>query len=202
MTRFLRLILTGLALAALAACTALPVQAPQTDPALYRAHLAAIAHIRNFELNGRIGVLTEKKGFSGLMRWYHNTEGDEIAFFSPLGSQLGQISATPDGVTLTTSDQKTYSAADAESLTRDTLGWSLPLTGLPDWALGRPSEGPADIQAWDAAGRITRMRQAGWDIEYAAYQGDQPGALPAKVTLKSRALDLKLVIEKWQTAAE
>ena len=46
------------------------------------------------------------------------------------------------------------------------------------------------------------MQQAGWDIEYPAYQDEQTGGLPAKVTLKSRELDLKLVIEQWRTAQE
>ena len=186
----------------LAGCVSQPLQAPQPEPVLYRSHLEQIARIDTFELQGRIGVLTEKKGFSGLLRWYHNPQGDEIAFYSPLGSQIGQISATRDSVTLTTSDQKTYTANDAETLTRDTMGWSLPLYGLPDWALGRPSAGEARIMAWDIAGRILRMQQAGWDIEYGAYQDEQTGGLPAKVTLKSRELDLKLVIEQWRTAQE
>lgn len=186
----------------LAGCASQQLQPPQTEPALYRSHLQKIQQIDSFELNGRIGVLTEKKGFSGLLRWYHNPQADEISFFSPLGSQIGQISATREGVTLTTSDKKTYTAADAETLTRDTMGWSLPLHGLPDWALGRPSAGEARIMAWDIAGRILHMQQAGWDIEYAAYQDEQTGGLPAKVTLKSRELDLKLVIEQWRTAGD
>jgi outer membrane lipoprotein LolB len=186
----------------LAGCAVQPPQPAQTEPALYRSHLQQIRQIDTFELKGRIGVLTEKKGFSGLLRWYHNPEADEISFFSPLGSQIGQISANRDGVTLTTGDKKTYTADDAETLTRDTLGWSLPLNGLPDWALGRPGTGEARIMAWDSAGRILRMQQAGWDIEYLAYQDGQTGGLPAKVTLKSRELDLKLIIEQWRTTTD
>lgn len=183
----------------LAGCAALP---PQQEPAAYRPHLQRISEINSFALSGRIGVLTETKGFSGTMRWHHRTDGDDIAFYSPLGTQLGQLNADADGVTLTTSNQKTYQADDAETLTQQTLGWSLPMAGLPDWVLGRPTSGAVEILAWDEAGHITHLKQQGWDIEYSAYQEASSRQLPGKVVLKSPKLDLKLVIENWQTDAD
>lgn len=184
----------------LAGCATLqPAAQPQpaAEPATYQQHAESVAAIQTFALNGRIAVLTEKKGFSGGMRWHHHAEGDEIGFFSPIGTQLGQISAGAGGVTLTTSDQKTYTADDAEALTQQTLGWSLPMAGLPDWVLGRPAAGDAEIIAWDAAGNIQRMRQQGWDIEYPHYIESDGRQLPGKIVLKSPKLDLKLVIEQW-----
>lgn len=184
----------------MAGCATMPPSEPQgpvAAPAAYAQHADTIARISTFALNGRIAVLTEKKGFSGGMRWHHHTEGDEIGFFSPIGTQLGQISASHEGVTLTTSDKKTYTADDAETLTQQTLGWSLPMTGLPDWVLGRPSAGEVDILAWNAQGGIQRMRQDGWEIEYPAYLNGNGWTLPGKIILKSPQLDLKLVVEQW-----
>jgi outer membrane lipoprotein LolB len=111
---------------------------------------------------------------------------------------LGQLDVDADGVTLTTSDQKTYHAEDAEALTQQTLGWSLPMKGLHHWVLGRPADGEYKILAWDGLGRIVRLQQNGWTIEYPAYSGE----LPSKVVLKSLKLDLKLVIEDWQTGED
>jgi len=180
-------------------CAALP---PQEEPANYQPHLQRVSAIEHFALTGRIAILTETKGFSGTMRWHHRIDGDDIAFYSPLGTQLGQLNLDASGVTLTTGNRQTYQADDAETLTQQSLGWSLPLDGLPDWVLGRPTAGGAEILAWDAAGRIMRMRQNGWDIEYPLYQEAADRTLPGKVVLKSRKLDLKLVIESWQTDAE
>jgi outer membrane lipoprotein LolB len=182
----------------LAGCAAMPAQPPMVEPAAYQPHLQRIEKISSFAFNGRIAVLTETKGFSGSMRWHHHQEGDDIAFYSPLGTQLGQLDVAADGVTLTTSDQKTYHADDAEALTQQTLGWSLPMSGLHDWVLGRPSVGEFKILAWDDLGRIVRLQQNGWNIEYPAYNGE----LPSKVVLKSPKLDLKLVIEDWQTGED
>lgn len=195
------MILRFLFMLLLAGCAALPLQQKPVEPAAYQAHLQRIGKIDSFGLEGRIGVLTETKGFSGSMRWRHYPDGDTIDFYSPLGTQLGELEANTDGVTLTTS-QKTYHADDAEALTQQTLGWSLPMNGLSDWVLGRPAKGAAEILAWDAAGHISRLRQNGWDIEYPAYQ-TRPGLqLPTKIVLKSRKLDLKLVVESWKMEGE
>lgn len=183
----------------LAACAALPPQQKAVEPAAYQPHLQRISEISSFAIVGRIAVLTETKGFSGSMRWHHSADGDGIAFYSPLGTQIGQLDADADGVTLTTSNQKTYRANDAESLTQQAMGWSLPMAGLSDWVLGRPASGPAEILAWDEAGHIAHLRQNGWDVEYPSYQDISGLQLPAKVLLKSPKLDLKLVVESWQT---
>ena len=190
----LRFLLPALLLAGCAPLQPLP---PSSPPAAYQQHAQRVASIHTFALNGRIAVLTEKKGFSGSMRWHHHAEGDEIGFYSPIGTQLGLISAGADGVTLTTSDKKTYSAADAESLTQETLGWSLPMSGLSDWVLGRPTPGEAQMLAWDASGHILRMRQNGWEIEYPQYMETDGQQLPNKIVMKSQKLDLKLVVEQW-----
>jgi outer membrane lipoprotein LolB len=181
----------------LAGCASLPPATPPQPPSAYQQHAQDVAAIRTFALNGRIAVLTEQKGFSGGMRWHHHPEGDEIGFYSPIGTQLGQLSAGSDGVTLTTSDKKTFSAADAETLTQQNLGWSLPISGLHDWVLGRPTQGDVEILGWDAAGHIQHMRQNGWDIEYPNYIVADQHQLPGKIILKSPRLDLKLVIEQW-----
>lgn len=186
----------------LAACAALPPQQRPVEPPTYQPHLQRISEINNFAIVGRIAVLTESKGFSGSMRWHHSADSDNIAFYSPLGTQIGQLDADARGVTLTTSNQKTYRANDAESLTQQALGWSLPMTGLSDWVLGRPASGAAEILAWDEAGHIAHLRQNGWDIEYPGYQEISGLQLPAKVLLKSPKLDLKLVVENWQTDAK
>jgi outer membrane lipoprotein LolB len=181
----------------LVGCTTVGPSAPAVAPESYAQHEQSISGIRWFAFNGRVAVLTSDKGFSGRMRWHHHPDGDDISFYSPLGSQLGQITAGADGVTLQTSDQKSYRAEDTQALMQQTLGWSLPLTDLTDWVLGRPTHGQSQILAWDAAGNITHMRQQEWDIEYAQYMEVDGKQLPGKISLKSAPLNLKLVIEQW-----
>lgn len=188
---------TPLILLALAGCASLAPPQPAAAPELYRQHMQRTAQISAFSVSGRMAVQTNQRGFSGSLRWQHTAQGDRLALFSPLGSQVADISSGNDSITLTTSDQKTYTAQDAETLLQRTMGWSLPLQGLGHWVLGRPAEGAFEAIAWDAEGRFTRLRQNGWDIEYPVYTSVDGISLPGKVLLKSPKLNLKLLVERW-----
>lgn len=185
----------------LTACAALrePPAAP-LDAAAHQRHLQALAKITHFSLSGRMGVQTRQKGFSGKFQWTHAPGHDRLAFFTPLGSQVAEIVANSDHVTLTGSDRKTYTAQDIETLLEQTMGWSMPVSGLTDWALGRPTSEAYDNILWDDQGRLTHLQQQQWRIEYATYVQTSGNDLPGKIVLKSPQLDLKLIVDQWQIA--
>jgi outer membrane lipoprotein LolB len=180
-------------------CATVPAPEIQTEPESFPQHLQRLTSIREFILSGRMAVQTERRGVSGSLRWEHGEESDRLAMYSPLGAQIAEIISGSDGVILTTSDQKTYAAEDVETLMQQTMGWSLPLNGLADWVLGRPAPGAYDQAGWDAQGRLTCMRQDGWQIEYPAYLTVDGMDMPGKILLKSPKLDLKLVVERWES---
>lgn len=194
---------TWLALAtvtAMMACTgpAVKPEISSTSISLNAQHLKQLEKINRFTLQGRIGIQTNPKGFSGSLIWQHASHQDEIALYSPLGSQVASILSSPAQITLLDSNGKSYHAADAETLTQEVLGWRLPLKGLSDWALGRPSNSPIEHSAWNAKGQLTLLKQDGWTIEFDNYQQQDDYALPGKVYLKSTQLNLKLLVERWQ----
>ena len=121
--------------------------------------------------------------------------------FSPLGGQIANIKKSESGVTLTAQDGRSIKAQNAESLTETTLGFRLPLTGLSDWALGKPTASKVDASTWDAQGRLLTLKQDGWDISYENYADNNGVALPNKVVLKSEPLNLKLIVENWSEIA-
>lgn len=187
------------AMLTISACTALP---PANDmanqpPAMYAKHIEALGNIAQFSLKGRIGVQTDKQGFSGSTFWTHGPNGDEISLFSPLGSQVASISSDSSGVRLINSDGGTYQESSAEALTQKALGWSLPMTGLSDWVVGRPTSSAVQDMQWDEEGRIKSMFQDGWKIEYDQYALNNDLYLPGKIFLKSPKLNLKFLIESW-----
>lgn len=170
----------------------------QTTPRAAMEHQAKLKAIQSFSLSGRLGVVTQKQGFSGGINWQHQVLNDTIQVFSPLGGKIADISKTPQQVTLTDQKGNRVTAADAENLTETTLGWRLPLKGLSDWALGRPTDSPILANAWDANGRLTMLKQDGWDIEFPGYNMVDDIALPSKIYLKSEKVNLKLIVENWQ----
>ncbi|CAN4273914.1 LolB Outer membrane lipoprotein involved in outer membrane biogenesis [Methylophilaceae bacterium] len=187
-------------LAILAACSNLPTQAPTTTPAslsLHQQHLASLSRIQRFELKGRLGVQADGKGYSASILWQHDTEQDDIRIYSPLGGQLARIQKTADGIRLEDAQGQVSVGKDAESLTQALLGWRLPLTGLADWALGRPANSAMASLTWDEAGHTLSLNEADWDIAYQHYQASPEAFLPHKLTLINTRVQLKLIVEKW-----
>ena len=176
-------------------------QQSASPPEVHQQHLATLADIHAFDVQGRIGVQTEGRGFSGATKWHHAGERDTIGLFSPLGGQVAYIERSPSRVVLTDGDGKTYEARDAETLTQQTMGWTLPMRGLPDWSLGRPTKDPIELAVWDAQGKLIRLKQSGWDIQYQAYMAVDGHQLPSRITMVSPKLNLKLLVERWQLGA-
>ena len=185
----------------LTACATLPVPPSATpvptNTSINQQHIAVLAKINSFSLRGRLGVVTQKQGFSGSIEWQHQHAGDNIDVYSPVGGKIANIAKTADGVTLTDQKSRSISAQDAESLTEMTLGFRLPLTGLSDWALGKPTASKIDTSTWDEKGRLLTLKQDGWDIRYENYANNNGVDLPNKIVLKSEKVNLKLLIDKW-----
>ena len=145
-----------------------------------------------FELTGRIAVKYRDEAASGNIAWRHSAGSDEMLLSSPFGQGLARIVRTREVVTLTTSEGHDVSAADAEALTEQVLGFRIPLKGLADWVRGRPGPGPARTQ--NDAGRLVELEQSGWKIEYLGYEG----GLPSRMRLIYPGLELRLAISSWK----
>lgn len=194
------LFLLGISSIALSACVSAPGIKPTPDSAsqaLNQAHLRHIAEIQHFSVQGRIGVQTDGKGFSGGLHWQHHAPNDDIALYSPLGGQVASIIKTPQLVTLLDANGNSITANDAETLTQTALGWQLPLSGLADWSLGRPARSVIQGSTWDAQGLLTTLNQDGWKIEYQNYAEQNGYLLPGKIILKSDKVNLKLLVDSW-----
>ncbi|ROH88453.1 outer membrane lipoprotein LolB [Pseudomethylobacillus aquaticus] len=201
--RFTLALTLGLAL--LSGCTTLPVTpvASSSAPAsVYAEHLAKQAQLSDFHLQGRIAVQNGQRGFSARSDWQHAGVTDQISLYSPLGSQVAEIAADPSQVSLRTQDGKLYQAADAESLTEQTLGWRLPLRGLSDWVLGRPADSAVTLSRWDDMGRLLQLQQDGWDIVYSEYLQVDGYQLPQRITLRNAQLTIKLISSQWKISPQ
>jgi outer membrane lipoprotein LolB len=173
---------------------------PNTTPnaaQMQQKHLASLANINAYSIKGKLGVITQKQGFSGGIDWQHQASTDNIDVFSPLGGKIANISKSADSVTLTDQKGNSIKSKDAESLTEASLGFKLPLKGLSDWAIGRPTSSKIEASSADEQGRLLTLKQDGWDISYENYADKNGVDLPNKILLKSEKVNLKLLIENW-----
>ena len=150
-----------------------------------------------FLLEGRFSLRQEGKNHSGRLSWRHAGVDNVVLLSSPFGQGLAEISTDHSGARLTTSDGKTYVAPDSETLTREVLGYPLPLARLTDWVRGLAPDGAQAER--DPLGRLLRLVDHAWTIDYAYDSGDAlapPGSLFA---VSADGLELRLRIDEWSS---
>ena len=174
----------------LTACSSLP---PSAMPARDK--------VRDFALDARFALRVSlpdqaPQSSGGRLSWTHKNGDNHVLLSSPLGYGMAEIETTPTLSRLRTADGKTYESPDPDALIEEITGQPLPVTRLPAWLLGR-SNGSARIDS-DERQRPTRLREAGWQIDY-AYDDESPAALPTRLTLsRDQEIELRLRIEEWK----
>lgn len=164
---------------------------PPLSPAEIDAPLPA-----NWTLQGRIGIQTGEESLSGQLHWQHRAGTDELLLTSPLGQGVARIVSDADGVALEVPNQPTRHAPDAETLTREVLGYGLPVSGLTWWVQARPAPGRAFASTQDSAGRVAQLKQDGWVIDYLKYSDETP-LRPRKLVVTRKGLEIRLVTDSW-----
>lgn len=152
-----------------------------------------------FNLNGRLAVNNGGQRHSGGLRWQHQPQRDELLLQGPLGITVARITSDREMATLE-QNGKRYQAQDVEALMHDVLGWSLPLPVLHHWLMGTVDATlPAHTER-DELGRLMLLQQAGWEVHYLLYAGEQADSLPARITFSHEDLQVKLLIDEWDLA--
>jgi outer membrane lipoprotein LolB len=192
------LLLNAFLLALLAGCTVLPRHQPEEG---------------GFALRGNLGVVQDQESFSARFFWRQDGTRFLIDLWGPLGQ--GRIALEGNERRLQLRQGDTLISEGAPDLVmRQHLGWSLPLSVLPQWVQGRPADGLEVLDAqYDEAGRLTSFSQLDWRVELERYQqvgtaapddpeaanGPRPGDfLPHRVTASRASYRVRLAVSAWQ----
>ena len=155
-----------------------------------------------FDLSARVAVRYDGKAFSSGLRWRHAAGRDEIWLASPVGQALVHIVDDGDGALLTSADKRQHRAASVEALTREALGWELPVAHLKHWLRGAAVPGvTTEALVRDAAQRIVSLEQAGWRIVFGYEPPQETEELPRRLDLSRGAHAIRLVIDAWRGEA-
>ncbi len=197
------LLLASLALL-LCACEAIPTQAPQILDAeqSWRARQQSLSALSAWGLSGRIAIQTPSEGWNASLTWEQRGESYAIELSSPLGQGTLQLNGNPFQVTLRTAAGED-TAQDPEALLQRQLGLRLPISSLRYWVLGLPDPSlPLELKELDGLGRLARIRQSGWDIEFRRYATAASVDLPDKLFLSNSSaephLEVRLAMERWE----
>ena len=154
---------------------------------------------QDWRLEGRIGVRAEGEGWHGRFRWIQGSAGFDLRLWGPLGQGAMHLQGWPGGSSLTLADGRRWQGRAVARRLRARLGVVLPLRELGDWVRGRPAPGePARVER-AADGRPRRLVQAGWTVDYAAYQrfSGVERLLPRRLLLSAGRVRVRLVLDHW-----
>ena len=187
-----------LTLTLLSGCAIPPTTSPEAAAA-WTARQSRLAQLTAWQADGRIGVVSGQDGWHASFQWAQQDAGYRIVLLGPLGQGRVLIESDGSETRIQTQDGQNWTASDADALLEQNLGARLPVNGLRYWARGLPEPGSTPTLQIDGQGRLTRLEQNGWVIEYPAYAPTSVLNLdlPERIVARRQDLSVKLVIEQW-----
>jgi outer membrane lipoprotein LolB len=188
----IRPLLFILALSTVAGCATAP-SAPRSGAAVAPYHEAA-------DFSGRIGINYSRDGkkesLTGTFNWQQTRASTDVTLISPTGQTVAVIRVTPQLATLTASGEPPRSAPDLDTLTAQTLGFSLPVTGLREWLQGHATDHHGQRFVASPANDNVVTRD-GWKLEYSSWQ-DENAAVPRPKRIDVTRLALGQAVDDMQ----
>lgn len=188
----------------------LPTLSPQElaqAQAQLSAHEAAVRLASSWSLQGRVALSNGRNGGSGSLDWRQQGSGYEVALSAPITRQSWRLSGDASGARLEGLEGGTRTGGDPEQLLREATGWEIPVAALSSWVRGARADeavfGPATT-AFGADRRLARIEQAGWVIDYAAWQPQAEAGravLPSRLNAQRGEARVRLVVDRWEGAA-
>lgn len=182
----------------LQACAWVEREPVEQNFAAWSQRLARIEPMNQWAFRGRASISHEDEGWQIDLAWRQQQDRFELHMAGPLGQGAAELTGDGERVLLSTSDGHQFEAATARELIRQKLGWDVPVADLGYWVRGVPAPGAAHVlNQLDSLGRIVKMEQDGWTVEFQRYDRVGDVELPAKFTAHNTAWRFKLVIDSW-----
>ena len=178
--------------ALLAACATLSPPTPTEAP------IAAVVEAP-FSIGGRISARRGDAALAGAFIWTHDAAHDAIELSSPLGQTLAKLEGDTHNVTVHLSDGRVESGPTWSALTEKAFGVTIPVDGLASWIRALPRPNARYSVERDAQGRVSLLRQDGWEVIYA--YADDTARRPFRVTLRypgAESIEVRVVVDRWQ----
>ena len=200
------------AAALLTACVAQPVRQalpPVQSAAAEARQIAredALQRQPAWSLQGRIAVSNGRNGGSGRLDWIQQGPQYDVSLSAPITRQSWRLVGDATAARLEGLEGGTREGPDAAMLLRDATGWDIPVMALANWVRGAraPDGGPANAN-YGLDGRLLRLEQGGWSIDY---HWPLPGSdiavnalqtLPARLDARRGAASVRLIVDQWAT---
>ena len=159
----------------------------------------------NLQITGRISVQYQQNDkeqtLPGSFEWQQTASSTNITLLSPLGQVIATIEQNPTGASLQQTGKATRYASDLDSLLNDSLGWTLPVSGLRDWLQGFSLDAQGKRVALKTDDNIL-LDTDGWHLRYVTWNLDGSPPYPKRINLQRNSVQageiaIRIAIEQW-----
>ncbi len=158
-----------------------------------------LAALNHWSFTGRIAMQVANDGWSGTIHWTQQGPNYLVEIRGPVGSGTARLNRSEQGSVLRLSDEQVFNGRDARTLLVEHFGWDIPVDALQLWVLGRPDPILEKQFELDEGGRLLRLRQSGWDVEYKRYAHAGNFDLPEKIFAHNERAQFRLFVDEWIT---
>jgi outer membrane lipoprotein LolB len=182
-----------LLLALLAGCAS----APRMDSGQWRALAPGDepARVDAFRVSGRLAVSNGRDGGSAGFLWIQDGDRFEVELRQPVSQRTWRLRGDSGGAVLEGDPAGARRADSAEQLLSEALGWTVPVQALVRWVRGLPGAGDAGAGERDDDGRLLRLEQDGWQVDYRGWHEDGPW--PTRIHARQPPYSVRLNIQDW-----
>lgn len=151
-----------------------------------------------WHLAGRVGLSNGQRGGSGRIEWQQDGAAYVVALSAPITRQSWRIIGNAASARIEGLKDGPRTGHDANTLLREATGWDIPVTALSSWVRGaRATQAGAAQLQFNVDGRLVRMQQDGWTLDYDDWQQDASLgiALPGRINARRGEAKVRLVID-------
>lgn len=180
-------------------------------------HEATLAKIAGISFSGRVALSNGRDGGSGRLEWTQSGAHYDVTLSAPVTRQSWRLSGDAGGGRIEGVKGGPREGPDVQALLREATGQDIPVGALAAWATGARADaarfGPAKL-AFAADGRLARIEQGGWTIDYLGWQADDAGAadagdsalrgidLPDRIDARRGDAKVRLAIDDWSLGGD
>ncbi|AVI62845.1 lipoprotein insertase outer membrane protein LolB [Halomonas sp. GFAJ-1] len=196
--RSARLWVTSIALLALAGCASqAPVDESGRQAGQWERQQADVEAFDTWTMAGKAGLRTPDESTSANLDWNQHPHYFRMLISGPFGGGRSVLEGREGRFSLTTSDGR-FEAETPEALMEEQLGWSLPVSAMPDWVRGLPGDHASYQMETDELGYPNFLQQDGWEIDYRDWEQVEGMWLPRRLVMNYGDVRITLVVNQWR----
>lgn len=195
------LVLSSLVLSSCTQVQSLPEEDASHQLA-YEARRQQLESTQNWSLSGKLAVSDGKDGGTGNLIWVHHGEISRMSFRGTFGKGAWQLNSDHSKARLELADGSVHEAATVSELVEKQVGWKIPVTALSWWIKGLAHPVAWESRELDGEGRLMKLVQLDWEVDFDHYNNTSGPWLPMKMTARRGDYRVKMVVREWKLGVE